>query len=412
MNHKLSKLNKIIIIYIIAAIALLSNVNATTSQTDNENTNNDLASLSITDYQISPEFNKNTRNYYVAIPTTISSVEVNAQAESAKATVKITGNTQLTKTENTIQIVVTSAKGRKKTYKIIATKQKENTLKLQSLEIKGATFSPAFDSSKYYYTAEMKINDDSKDITVEAVANNANAKIEVIGNKGIKAGENLVSVIVSDSRETTVYEILINATVEKTIISNVENNDKIQQVKNGVLEFFKDENKVMSTFTCYDGETLEIPSVYAGENGFEGWYTSDNQKAINTMRVRGSIELTAKWSVPHKVEQDITDNNRDNNGDNNITVTPSVKKAVIKSAVKKKGKAVIKIKKIAKVSGYQLNVARNVKFKKVKTINTKKTTVIVKKIKSNKKYYVRVRAYKVVNGTKVYGKWSKVRKVK
>lgn len=246
MNHKLSKLNKIIIIYIIATIALLSNVNATTSQTDNENTNNDLASLSITDYQISPEFNKNTRNYYVAIPTTISSVEVNAQAESAKATVKITGNTQLTKTENTIQIVVTSAKDRKKTYKIIVTKQKENTLKLQSLEIKGATFSPAFDSSKYYYTAEMKINDDSKDITVEAVANNANAKIEVIGNKGIKAGENLVSVIVSDSRETTVYEILINATVEKTIISNVENNDKIQQVKNGVLEFFKDENKVIA----------------------------------------------------------------------------------------------------------------------------------------------------------------------
>ena len=246
MNHKLSKLNKIIIIYIIATIALLSNVNATTSQTDNENTNNDLASLSITDYQISPEFNKNTRNYYVAIPTTISSVEVNAQAESAKATVKITGNTQLTKTENTIQIVVTSAKGRKKTYKIIVTKQKENTLKLQSLEIKGATFSPAFDSSKYYYTAEMKINDDSKDITVEAVANNANAKIEVIGNKGIQAGENLVSVIVSNSRETTVYEILINATLEKTIISNVENNDKIQQVKNGVLEFFKDENKVIA----------------------------------------------------------------------------------------------------------------------------------------------------------------------
>ena len=246
MNHKLSKLNKIIIIYIIATIALLSNINATTTKTDDENTNNDLASLSITDYQISPEFNKNTRNYYVAIPTTISSVEVNAQAESAKATVKITGNTQLTKTENTIQIVVTSAKGRKKTYKIIVTKQKENTLKLQSLEIKGATFSPAFDSSKYYYTAEMKINDDSKDITVEAVANNANAKIEVIGNKGIKAGENLVSVIVSDSRETTVYEILINATVEKTIISNVENNDKIQQVKNGVLEFFKDENKVIA----------------------------------------------------------------------------------------------------------------------------------------------------------------------
>lgn len=36
----------------------------------------------------------------------------------------------------------------------------------------------------------------------------------------------------------------------------------------------------------------------------------------------------------------------------------------------------------------------------------------VKNLKKNKKYYVCVRAYKFVNGKKVYGKWSKVKSVK
>ena len=40
------------------------------------------------------------------------------------------------------------------------------------------------------------------------------------------------------------------------------------------------------------------------------------------------------------------------------------------------------------------------------------TEKTVKKLKSKKKYYVRVRSYKIVNGKKVYGKWSEVKAVK
>ena len=56
----------------------------------------------------------------------------------------------------------------------------------------------------------------------------------------------------------------------------------------------------------------------------------------------------------------------------------------------------------------------NKKFKKsVKRKTTKKLSVTLKKLKKNKTYYVKARAYKFdSNGAKVYGKYSKVKKVK
>ena len=92
-----------------------------------------------------------------------------------------------------------------------------------------------------------------------------------------------------------------------------------------------------------------------------------------------------------------------------------------KSASIKKVKAAKKAisviwKKVSGVKGYQVQVATDKKFKKNKktvTIKKQKTTkTTVKKLKAKKKYYVRVRTYKIVNGKKVYSSWSKVKTVK
>ena len=73
-------------------------------------------------------------------------------------------------------------------------------------------------------------------------------------------------------------------------------------------------------------------------------------------------------------------------------------------------------KKVSGVNGYEIQVATDKKFKKNKktvTIKKQKTTkTTVKKLKAKKKYYVRVRTYKIVNGKKVYSSWSKVKSVK
>ena len=68
------------------------------------------------------------------------------------------------------------------------------------------------------------------------------------------------------------------------------------------------------------------------------------------------------------------------------------------------------------VSGYQIYYSRNKNFKKLaakKTVKGGKTKSYVgKNFTKGKKYYVKVRAYKNVNGKKVYGKWSNVKSVK
>lgn len=80
-------------------------------------------------------------------------------------------------------------------------------------------------------------------------------------------------------------------------------------------------------------------------------------------------------------------------------------------------------KAVKRASGYQLQYSLSKKFKKAKKYKTKtknikpskaatKTGTIKKLNKKRKTYYVRVRAYKILNGKKYYCKWTKAKKVK
>ena len=86
----------------------------------------------------------------------------------------------------------------------------------------------------------------------------------------------------------------------------------------------------------------------------------------------------------------------------------------IQSAKNKKGrKVVVTWKKADGAKSYQIQYALDKKFKKkCKKTSTKKTSVTLKKLQKKKTYFIRVRACKIVNGSKVYGKWSGSSKVK
>ena len=65
-------------------------------------------------------------------------------------------------------------------------------------------------------------------------------------------------------------------------------------------------------------------------------------------------------------------------------------------------------------TGYEIQYATNSKFtgaKKVTITNSKTDKTTVSKLSANKKYYVRVRSYTTVGGTKYYGAWSAVKNV-
>ena len=64
------------------------------------------------------------------------------------------------------------------------------------------------------------------------------------------------------------------------------------------------------------------------------------------------------------------------------------------------------------VTGYQIRYAANENFNGYKAKNTAKTSVKISKLGDKKVYYVKVRAYKVINGKKVFGNWSDTKKIK
>lgn len=91
-------------------------------------------------------------------------------------------------------------------------------------------------------------------------------------------------------------------------------------------------------------------------------------------------------------------------------------KPTIKSVKNSSSKAMkLTWKKVSNISGYQIQYSTDKKFKKnvtSKTVAASKTNATYKKLSKGKTYYVRMRAYVTVNGTKTYGDWSSKLSVK
>lgn len=144
---------------------------------------------------------------------------------------------------------------------------------------------------------------------------------------------------------------------------------------------------------------------------------TENSLTINTYRTDNDEKIDETFSIT-KSKGDTTSLNAEIKASTTKPATvkkPTAEKKVVvaKASAKLKAgkkKVTVKIKK-ASVSGYQIKYASNKNFKKAKTRNTRKTIYTIKSLRSKKKCYVKVRAYKIVKGKKIYGSYSKVLKV-
>ncbi len=103
-------------------------------------------------------------------------------------------------------------------------------------------------------------------------------------------------------------------------------------------------------------------------------------------------------------------------GTNITPFTISPKPTTITSLKALANLIIVEWKKQAKqTSGYQLQYSLKKNFKNSKSVsikNTKTLSRMITKLKVNKTYYVRIRTYKTVSGTKYYSSWSKAKSVK
>ena len=149
--------------------------------------------------------------------------------------------------------------------------------------------------------------------------------------------------------------------------------------------------------------------------------TKDFNREISDAIVVTVVEDEQKPSNDQKTDdkkQDNTNATTETKQENTVKPAQPEKLKVAKVSVKKikagKKKFNISWKKQSAVTGYQIRYSTKKDMKKSKTVTALKTatTKTVKKLKSKKRYYVQVRAYKSNGNKKIYGSWSTKKTVK
>ena len=184
-------------------------------------------------------------------------------------------------------------------------------------------------------------------------------------------------------------------------------------------ELQKNVNAQMLNVYKNDKKNLEY---YATKLGIAiGNETMDFAKAmymdIQTCKTNGTKYETSSLSADD-IEYDLSMVTAPaKKADDTKPVTPAKPSAPARVQVRAKalkGKKVkVSLKKTAEAKGYEIVYSTNVNFTKktTKKISTKNLTKTIKKLKKKKTYYIKARAYKLDGKTKVYGRWSLIRKV-
>ncbi len=163
-----------------------------------------------------------------------------------------------------------------------------------------------------------------------------------------------------------------------------------KKTEKSIMVYVADNYKIQGTIV--DEESGE---EYVGEKDLEEPTTpSSNNKTDNTTTNKKQEQTTTKYNVTNKV---------------------SVPKTSIKKITAGKKKLTVKWAKKTKIQGYQIQISLKKNFKKKiskKVSKAKTTSLTIKKLKANKKYYVRIRTYKIVNKKIYYSSWSKIKNKK
>ena len=168
--------------------------------------------------------------------------------------------------------------------------------------------------------------------------------------------------------------------VSKTF--SIKNNFKKATVSGISTKAFTGKNITQSITVKYNGKTLK--------NGTDYTVSYSNNKKIGT----ATVKIAGKGSYTGTITK-------------TFKINPA-KQEIQKLTAKSKAFFVDWAQK-GSATGYEIQYATNSKFtraKKVTITNNKTDKTTISKLSGKKKYYVRVRSYTTVKGTKYYGAWS------
>lgn len=148
-------------------------------------------------------------------------------------------------------------------------------------------------------------------------------------------------------------------------------------------------------------------------------YNGKNRKPAITIKLKGiTLKKGKDYTVSYKNNKNVGKATIIIKGKGKYNKTKSVtfkirpKETSLVSLSAKQNSIIVKYKKnTVQTKGYQIQYSTNSNFSssKTKSINISdntKTKTTISNLDYNKKYYIRIRTYKTVKGTKYYSKWS------
>lgn len=219
---------------------------------------------------ITPDFSRNTYNYAITINESIDKLNVTAVPEDSKATVSVSGNTDLKIGENIITVkVVAEDKKTTNTYKITVTKaedaQKSNAY-LQNIIVTNLNLTPAFSKEILEYDLGS-VGSDVDKLEISAFTENENAKFEITGNENLVLGENKINITVTseNEKEQKIYTLKVNKEQNVAEISSKKDdiNKMLRKAKwTNMKEVLKEKSSVILLYLFVWVEFLQVVYLY------------------------------------------------------------------------------------------------------------------------------------------------------
>lgn len=150
------------------------------------------------------------------------------------------------------------------------------------------------------------------------------------------------------------------------------------------------------------------------ENGISyfAWSLSNKDESASLLKAGTSKKSGWKSSDLSKAGKWVFSQYKSRAGKISGAVTKPSKVEGLKLKNVKGKKIKVTYNSVSSADGYQIVYSANKKFKNSKKNTVNKTTKTISKLKKGKTYYVKVRAYKLSSGTKKFGDFSGVKRIK
>lgn len=270
--------------------------------TREKNNNAFLNILSVDGYALTPGFDSEQYNYEITVDykkEALTANEVIAKPLDTNATVtKQDIITLSTTSDNYYKVVVTAENGQDtNTYVIKVNRPKSSDTSLKSVEVKGATLSPSFDSKKYNYIITVPYG--QQEFTIQGLPNDE--KTKVIGNGKYNITDNNISL-------TTTAESGATQTYNFTIVQALSNDATLNNLNVSGYALDKTFNKTELSYSIgnipYGTTQLKINATANNSDSSIELYVEGKKQENNIINIPqeiGQKNITVKVIAPDNI---------------------------------------------------------------------------------------------------------------